>query len=162
VRVIVLAVVALLVAGCSDPVEQSRDDSRLQSSGPVAPEADVVTGQLTALASEVAVPIPVAVEGHGRLAVALVLNTNLPTTSLAFEVSGPDGRSSGGDTQPFLYVFPGIAPVVSFSQPPAGEWTATVRLDSGVVADFEVHWCADHAGAPGPQDNRACQRDYTA
>jgi hypothetical protein len=161
-RVVMLAVLALLVAGCSDPVEQSRDDSRATPVAPVEVESGIHEGQVTALQPEVVLELPVEKEGHGRLAVALVLNTNLPATSLAFEVSGPGGRTSGGDTQPFLYVFPGIAPVVSFSLPPAGDWTATVRLDSGALADYELHWCADSVSMLGPQDNRACQQDYGA
>lgn len=123
----------------------------------VEPEGDVVAGRLLAMGMQ-GQDLPVGPR-HERLAVTLVHLTNLPQT-LTMDVTGPDGRSDQVSTGPFLYVFPGARPTVSFADPPEGDWWVSVWLGgTGVLADYEVHWCADSSAAPGPQDNLACHRN---
>ena len=123
-----------------------------------AAESGILSGRLTAVGSSSSQPIEVGTAGHGRLSAVLLLTSNLPQTSLALNVSGPDGRSDEVRTGPTLYVLPGGHPAVSFAAPTVGGWTALVELRNGASADYEVHWCADDADAPGPQGNLACRR----
>ena len=113
---------------------------------------------VTAVGSSTSQPMPVGAAGHQRLSVVLVLASNVPQSSIGLNVTGPDGRTDEVRTGPTLYVLPGGRPGVSFSAPTPGEWEARVELRNGAAADYEVHWCADDAAAPGPQDNLACQR----
>lgn len=148
------ALVALL-AGCLST----------SSSGPgaaspaVEPQGGVVTGRVTAAQAETSVPLAVA-GGHGRLAVVLVLTSNLPDDALTLNVSGPGGRATQVRVSPELYVLPSNNPTIAFDGPAGGDWTAKVRLASGAVADYEVSWCADDAAHPGPASNKACHRTY--
>lgn len=152
---------ALLLAGCAGGPGDGDGDGFAAAGDAAAdvpaPEAGIAAGQVNRL-SQVSIPFGVGA-GHGRLAVTLVLASSV-ASSLSMNVTGPD-RSADVDTGPFLYVFPGTRPTVSFAQPEAGEWTATVTLEgNGVAADYEVHWCADASERPGPQGNLACQRSY--
>jgi hypothetical protein len=160
VRILLAVAVLVLLAGCSDPSGPSGDGADADADGdaaaPPAAEAGIVTGRLTAAASQASIYIPVKVAGHGRLAIALVLATNLPENSLDVQVSGPGDRAAAGETSPFLYVFPGTRPTLSFGDPPVGTWTADVTLSSGTLADYELHWCADDQDAQGPASNFAC------
>lgn len=154
---------AAWLAGCTgsgSPAEDGGDGAG--GLDQPAPEAGILTGTLSATTEEEAVlPISVSAAGHGRLAATLVLTSNLPQTSLGLNVSGPDGQSTEVRTGPTLYVLPGGKPTMSFADPEVGDWAARVELRSGASADYEVHWCADHEDAPGPQDNLACHRDYS-
>jgi hypothetical protein len=154
-----LLLAGLLVSGCAGSPSDGEAGSALADPAPEA-ESGILRGTLTALETSATAPLPLASAGHGRLAAMLVLTSNLPETSIALNVSGPAGQSTEVDTSPILYAFPGNRPTVAFDAPESGDWTALVRLDSGASADYEVHWCADDAGSPGPQDNLACQRAY--
>lgn len=152
----------LMLAGCAGPGDGPEDGARGAGPGDgesvPAAESGILSGRLTAVGSSTSQPIGLGAAGHGRLSAALVLTSNVPQTSLGLNVSGPDGRSDEVRTGPTLYVLPGGHPAVSFGSPPVGEWTALVELRSGGAADYEVHWCADDAAAPGPQGNLACHR----
>jgi hypothetical protein len=147
---------ALLFAGCADSSPTATGDDALPAE--VDAEAGVFTGTLGTVREGVG--LAQIKEGHGRIAFMLILKNNLPETELALNVSSPDGQSTEVDTGPILYVLPGNRPTVAFDEPVAGMWKAVVTLESGATADYEVHWCADDAHAPGPQDNLACHRDY--
>lgn len=148
---------AALLAGCSGAGPEDGGAEGGAAAAP-APEAGIVTGRLTAAAAAQAVEMPVERAGHGRLAVTLVMATSAPENEMTVAVAGPDGRSAEGSTAPFLYVFPGTRPSMSFADPAVGTWTADVELAGGAAADFELHWCADSAAAKGPSSNLACQR----
>lgn len=153
------ALLAALVAGCSgDGADGDAGAGAGDAATSPAAEAGIVTGRLTAAAAAQTVEMPVERAGHGRLAVTLVMATNLPENEMTVQVNGPDGRGGEGSTAPFLYAFPGTRPSMSFGDPAVGTWTADVELASGAAADFELHWCADSADAKGPASNLACQR----
>lgn len=159
-RAVLAIAFVLLLAGCSAPDADSLGDGGgAGGDGEVAAESGVLSGSLTAVGSSTSQPIAITAAGHGRLSAVLFLTSNLPQSNLALNVSGPDGRSDEVRTGPTLYVLPGGHPAVSFGAPTVGEWTARVELRGGASADYEVHWCADAAAAPGPQANAACQRD---
>ncbi|HUR25579.1 MAG TPA: hypothetical protein VM327_06155 [Candidatus Thermoplasmatota archaeon] len=157
-----VATLVLLLAGCTDGGPDGQDGGTgpggsMGGSG-VVPESGILSGTLTAAGSSTSQPIEIAVEGHQQLTVVLLLTSNVPQTNVGLNVTGPDGRSDEVDTGPILFVMAGNHPAVSFGAPMVGEWTAMVELQSGASADYEVHWCADGAASPGPQDNLACQR----
>ncbi len=156
-----LGVLALsgLLAGCADPGGLGSDDGAAGASS-AEPESGIATGDLS-LTADLATFVLPDVAGRARLAFVLVLTDNLPQTTVALNVTGPDGRSDEVRTGPTLYALPGMKPSVSFAEPGPGEWVATVELRSGASAGYEVHWCADDEAHPGPQDNLACQRDYS-
>lgn len=147
---------AAVLAGCASPAETPDGGAAM------APEAEagIERGQLTAAEAAADHPIALADAGHSRLAVTLVLLSNLPENTLELNVTGPSTQGQEVDTSPFLYIYPGANPTLSFEQPAAGAWTAHVRLASGATADYEVHWCADDQAAAGPSDNLACHRSY--
>jgi len=154
-----LLVVAGFMAGCASPAEP--DGESLAGGSPmVEPESGIVADDVSVAADRAVITLP-DVAGHARLAFVLVLTDNLPQTTVALNVTGPDGRSSEVRTGPTLYALPGMKPALSFEDPGAGAWVATVELRSGATAGYEVHWCADGESNPGPQDNLACQRDYS-
>lgn len=156
-RLLAAAALLALLSGCAAPA-----DDRAGDGAAVVPsaEAGIERGQLTAAADGHDHEMAVKAGGHSRLAVTLVLKTNLPENALQLNVTGPSTAGQQADTAPFLYVYPGANPTLSFDRPAAGAWTAHVRLTSGSTADYEVHWCADDQDAPGPQDNLACHRSY--
>lgn len=160
-RTLAIVLVAFLLAGCTsaDP-DGGADPSATAGAATIEPESGILAGTLTATDPLADQPIVVA-SGHGRFAVTLVLIDNLPETSLGLNLTGPDGRSDEVRTSPTLYAFPGLRPTMSFADPMAGAWASIVELRSGASADYEVHWCADDAANPGPQDNLACQRDFS-
>ncbi|MHB1261214.1 MAG: hypothetical protein ACYC2H_05810 [Thermoplasmatota archaeon] len=145
-----------LLAGCADP-GLGNDEGAASSA--TEPDSGIVADDLSVGADRAVITLP-DVAGHSRLAFVLVLTNNLPQTTVALNVTGPDGRSNEVRTGPTLYALPGMRPSFSFADPGAGEWMATVELRSGATAGYEVHWCADDEAMPGPQDNLACQRDY--
>jgi hypothetical protein len=157
VRLCLAIALAALVAGCAAPAETSDGDGA--SPAPAA-ESGVERGRLTAAEAGADHGLALALAGHSRLAVTLVLLSNLPEDSLELNVTGPSTKGQQVDTAPFLYVYPGANPTLSFGEPAAGAWAAHVRLASGAAADYEVHWCADDQAMPGPSDNLACHRDY--
>ena len=119
-----------------------------------------MTGQLTILAPMKAIPVALSTAGHERLAVTLVMTTNLPQNVMSVNVTGPGSPGEAARTSPFLYVFPGANPTVSFGEPQPGTWTVNLRLNSGALADYELHWCADDATHMGPAGNKACHHTY--
>lgn len=148
------------LAGCADAgttVDGEGDGTALAA---VEPASGIAADDLSVAADSAVITLP-DVSGQSRLAFVLVLTDNLPQTTVALNVTGPDGRSDEVRTGPTLYALPGMRPALSFADPGAGEWVATVELRSGAAAGYEVHWCADDETRPGPQDNLACQRDYS-
>jgi hypothetical protein len=127
---------------------------------PASSQSGIDTGRVTAAMPESAQAFTLGDRTDGRLAVTLVLRSNLPEDTLELNVTGPSTAGQQVETSPFLYVYPGANPTLSFDRPAAGEWTARVRLASGAVADYELHWCADSDAARGPADNLACHRSY--
>ena len=149
------ALLLLLLAGCSSPADGGEEGTALAGSSP-APEAEVVTGSLTAAESSTDIQIPLKA-GHGRLAVALSMVQPVPDSQLTMAVRGPEGSEAEGETAPFLFVFPGTRPTVSFADPAEGAWVAHIEL-SGAAADFRLDWCADEPDNAGPAENAACHR----
>jgi hypothetical protein len=148
---------AAVLAGCASPA-----DGPGEGVAPVpAAESGVERGRLTAAEASASHGLGVTLDGHSRLAVTLVLLSNLPEDSLELNVTGPSTKGQEVDTAPFLYVYAGANPTLSFDGPAVGAWEAHVRLASGAAADYEVHWCADDADAAGPSDNLACHRTYS-
>lgn len=155
VRAVAAFALVVLLAGC---VSGSKPGTPGQAAEPGS-EGAVLTGRVTAAQPEVSLPLAVQA-GHQRLAVVLVLTTNLPADALSLNVSGPGGRQTQVRVSPELYVLPSNNPTIAFDSPAGGDWTAKVRLASGAVADYEVSWCADDAAHPGPATNKACHRTY--
>lgn len=147
---------SLAMSGC---VESSRPGAGDEP--PLAePESGILTGRLTATGTSNTQPIAISSPAHSRLAVVLVLASNLPESAISLNVTGPAGRSAEVDTGPLLYALPGNRPAISFATPETGEWPARIELEGGVAADYEVHWCADSMDRAGPAGNLACQRSY--
>jgi hypothetical protein len=156
-RLLAAAALLALLSGCASPADDHAGDA---AANVPAAEAGIERGQLTAAADGRDHEVAVKAGGHSRLAVTLVLKSNLPENEVRLNVTGPSTAGQQVETAPFLYVYPGANPTLSFAEPAAGSWTAHVRLTSGSTADYEVHWCADDETAPGPQDNLACHRSY--
>jgi hypothetical protein len=154
-----VVLLSLLVAGCVGTGKTTSAPTPAAAAGP-APEAMVETGRVTAAMPSKDVTIPIKTAGHGRLAVTLVMLSNFPDNTLSVNVTGPKAQGVEVRTSPFLYVFPGANPTVSFDHPQTGDWTAHVKLSSGAAADYEVHWCADDEAPMGPPANRACHHSY--
>lgn len=154
-----LALLALL-AGCSAPGGGDGDEDGAAAPALPPPEARMESGRLSAAEPNAEHIVGIQADGHSRFAVTLVLRTSLPENELRLNVTGPSTPGREVDTSPFLYVYPGANPTLSFAQPASGEWTARVHLASGSTAAYEVHWCADGADRPGPAGNLACHRSY--
>lgn len=162
-RSVAAILLVLALSGCAGSDGDGEDpDGNGPAEGSAAPAAEsgILSGTLTAVGSSTSQPMAVAKAGHERLSTVLVLTSNLPQSNLGLNVTGPDGRTDEVRTGPTLYVLPGGRPAMSFAAPTVGDWVAMVELRSGASADYEVHWCADDAAAPGPQDNLACQRAF--
>lgn len=159
-RAILAVTLVLLLSGCAASDPDDGNAALGDGDASTAAESGVLTGQVTALGTTASQAIALHSLGHERLAVILVLVSNVPETSLVLNVTGPAGRSAEVSTGPLLYALPGNRPAMAFNLPEVGDWTASVQLESGASADYEVHWCADDATTVGPADNLACQRDY--
>lgn len=159
---LMLALAAASLAGCVGAGPGAGGSGGSDGAAMAEPESGILGGQLDALAPEAVHSLDVGGSGHERLAVVLVLLTNVPSQDLEVNITSPDAsRTAERDTSPFLYVYPGVAPVASFGAPEPGAWTAIVRLAGDApLAEYELHWCADSGGRPGDQGNRACQRNH--
>jgi hypothetical protein len=151
-----LVVTSLAMAGCIGSNGPASDEGTAAE-----PESGILTGRLTATGTSNTQPIAITSTGHSRLAIVLVLSSNLPESEVSLNVTGPAGRSAEVDAGPLLYALPGNRPAISFAAPETGDWPALIELEGGVAADYEVHWCADSLARPGPSGNLACQRGYT-
>ena len=157
-RILVASVLVALLAGCSGGGGDGGGPDEPVAVDWPEPQHEILAGQ--AIPAGFNVHLIDIAEGHERLAVTLVMVTASPG-SLAMNVTAPEGRWDRVSTGPFLYVFPGTRPTVSFLHPETGAWSATVEpVGTSAPKDYEVHFCADSAARPGPQDNLACHRDY--
>ena len=137
----------------------ARNGSYMDLPGDGAPPVDVPDpqgggweGQLTLVAPEVSHPFEVAESGHEDLVVVLHLEPATATLNLTI-------RDPGGIARVMTQVGePGADGPHAFQVGPvaAGAWTAVLGLETGVVQDYVMEWCAGGSEPVGDDDELGC------
>ena len=120
------------------------------------PELGTDSGRLTVVQATASSDFRTAEKNHTVLAVALDLaQSSVPASSVTATVTAPDGTSQDL-TKSALPTANG--PVsITFLDPPTGDWTVSLKLDGGALADWQLSWCTDGFYVDPAGNNPACQ-----
>lgn len=99
-------------------------------------------GQFAALVGDTAShSFAVVEDGHEELLVTLVLDPDLPLSSVTMTVTGPDGGDTASAGEVLTLLGESVGQLV-FDAPTPGTYTVDVSMDVGALQNYEVLWCA--------------------